>query len=266
MTANGIELGESGRLELGSYQLTRIGLGTNRLMRSAEAVAFVRSAVGAGIQMIDTAHRYTDGESEFAIGDATSSIRTRVFVATKGGGREPGRGRREAIEAEIGESLRSLRTDCIPLYYLHHIDPETPLEESLAAISDAKDRGQIEHIGICNVTIEQIERARTVAPIAVVQNHFSLVERKHENLVDYCAREGIVFVPYFPLRGDDPAIVHEIARQHQVTPHQIRLAWLLKRSPSILPIPGTLSIEHLNQNLAALQVQLSDAEFAELAA
>jgi len=168
------------------------------------------------------------------------------------------------LHAEIEESLRRLRTDSIPLYYLHRVDPETPLEESLAAIKQYRDRGKIRHVGISEVSIDEIERARRVVPIAAVQDHYNISERKHETVVDYCAREDIVFVPFFPLRGDGGTAVEEIAARHDAPPAQIELAWLLRRSPTILPIPGTLSPEHLEENLAALQIQLTDAEFETL--
>ena len=168
------------------------------------------------------------------------------------------------LHAEIEESLRRLRTHSIPLYYLHRVDQETPLEESLAAIKEYRDRGKIRHVGISEVSIDEIERARRVVPIAAVQNHYNISERKHETVVDYCAREDIVFVPFFPLRGDGGTAVEEIAARHEATPAQIELAWLLRRSPTILPIPGTLSPRHLKENLAALQIELTDTEFEAL--
>jgi aryl-alcohol dehydrogenase-like predicted oxidoreductase len=160
--------------------------------------------------------------------------------------------------------LRRLRTDTIALYYLHRVDPETPIEDSLAAINEYRERGQIRLVGISNVSIEQIERARRVVPVAAVQNHYNLSERKHEEVVDYCEREGIVFVPYFPLRGTGGPELDEIAVRHGASTFQITLAWLLRRSPVTLPIPGTLSLEHLRENVAALEIELSDEEFDAL--
>jgi aryl-alcohol dehydrogenase-like predicted oxidoreductase len=186
-------------------------------------------------------------------------------VATKGGGGGGGgRGRPENLQAEIEDSLRQLRTDSIPLYYLHRVDPETPLEDSLAAIKQYCDRGKIRHVGISEVSIDEIERARRVVPIAAVQNHYNLSERKHEAVVDHCERQDIVFVPFFPLRGDGGPALSEIATRHGATPGQITLAWLLRRSPAMLPIPGSLSLEHVNENMAALQIELTDAEFEAL--
>ena len=253
-------------VKLGDIEVGRIGLGTNRLTKTPENIAFIKSAVAAGVQMIDTAHSYTGGQSEETIGEALSPIPDGCVVATKGGFSGAGRGRPEVLRAEIEESLRRLRTDSIALYYLHRVDPATPLEESLGAIKEYRDRGRIRHVGISEVGIEQIERARKVVPIAAVQNQYNLSERKYDAVVDYCASEGIVFVPFFPLRGRGGAALGEIARRHAATTAQIVLAWLLRRSPGMLPIPGTLSLEHLKENLAATEIELTDAEFEALRA
>jgi pyridoxine 4-dehydrogenase len=249
-------------LRLGETELARIGLGTNRLTHTPEHVAFIREAVAAGVNLIDTAHIYTSGESEETIGAALSPSPEGCVVATKGGYRA-GEGRPEVLRSQIEESLRRLGTDAIDLYYLHRVDPRTPLEDSLAAIAEYRDAGKVRHVGISEVGIEQIERARQVVPIGAVQNHYNLSERRHEEVVDYCAREGIRFVPYFPLHGDPPALA-EIAERHRATPTQITLAWLLRRSPTMLPIPGTLSLEHVKENLGALEIELTDAEFQAL--
>ena len=226
---------------LAGVDVPRIGLGTNRLTTAPEHVAFVREAVAAGVRHIDTAHLYTGGESERAIGEALAGDREDVLVATKGGYRA-GEGRPEALRAQIEQSLRSLRTDAIGLYYLHRVDPETPLEESLGEIKAHVDRGAIRHVGISEVSVDQIERARAVVDIAAVQNRYNVAERGYDDVVDFCEREGIAFVPYYPLGGDgDP---------------RDQLVWLLQRSPVVLPIPGTLSIDHLRDNLAALEGDL----------
>jgi pyridoxine 4-dehydrogenase len=167
------------------------------------------------------------------------------------------------LRAEIEESLRRLRAESIPLYYLHRVDPETPLEQSLAAIKEYVDDGKIRHVGICEVGIDQIEQAREVVPIAAVQNRYNLSERSHEEVVDHCADEGIVFVPFHPLHGDAGPLA-EIAERRGATHAQIALAWLLRRSSTMLPIPGTLSIEHLKENLAALEIDLTEAELEAL--
>jgi aryl-alcohol dehydrogenase-like predicted oxidoreductase len=221
---------------LAGVEVPRIGLGTNRL--TTGHVDFVREAVAAGVRHIDTAHLYTGGESERAIGEALDGAGDEVLVATKGGFRA-GEGRPEVLQEQIEQSLRSLRTEVIGLYYLHRVDPETPLEESLGAIKAYVDRGAIRHVGVSEVSVEQIEQARRVVPIAAVQNRYNLADRGHDDVIDHCEREGIAFVPYYPLRGDDG------------TPNAVKLARLLERSPVVCPIPGTLSIAHLRENLAA---------------
>ena len=222
---------------LAGVDVPRIGLGTNRL--TTEHVAFIRDAVAAGVRHIDTAHLYTGGESERAIGEALEGAAEDVLVATKGGYRA-GEGRPEVLGAQIEQSLQSLRSEAIGLYYLHRVDPETPLEESLGAIKAYVDRGAIRHVGVSEVSVEQIERARQVVPIAAVQNRYNHAERGDEDVVDHCTREGIAFVPFYPLSGNGGL------------DNRAKLAWLLERSPVVLPIPGTLSIEHLRENLQAL--------------
>jgi pyridoxine 4-dehydrogenase len=250
------------RLTIGETNLTRIGLGTNRLTNTPQNVEFVRGAVAAGVNMIDTAHVYTGGESEATLGESLSTA-PRTVVATKGGF-SAAEANPDALRAQIAESLRRLRSERIGLYYLHRIHPEVPLEQSLAVLADHRDAGTIEHVGVSEVSVEQIERARAVVPIVAVQNHYNLTERRHEEVVDYCAAAGIMFVPYFPLRGGVPPELDEIAARHEATPTQIALAWLLRRSPTMLPIPGTLSLAHLRENLGALEIVLSDAEFEAL--
>jgi pyridoxine 4-dehydrogenase len=252
-------------VKLGDIDVARIGLGTNRLTKTSAHVALVKAAVEAGVQMIDTAYSYTGGQSEETIGTALDPIPDRCIVATKGGGGpDPGQGRPEILRAQIEESLRRLRTGSIALYYLHRVDPQTPLEESLAAIKEYRDRGQIAKVGLSEVGIEEIERARKVVPIAAVQNHYNLSERKYDAVVDYCAGENIVFVPFFPLRGNGGRALEEVAARRGATAQQITLAWLLRRSPAMLPIPGTLSLEHLKENLVALDIELTESEFQAL--
>jgi pyridoxine 4-dehydrogenase len=250
-------------LILGDTEVGRIGLGTNRLAHTSENVAFLREAVVAGIGLVDTAHLYTGGQSEETIGSALAPPHDGFLVATKGGFR-PGEGRPDVLRAQIEESLRRLRTERIALYYLHRVDPETPLEESLATIREYRDDGKIRHVGISEASVDQIERAREVVPIVAVQNRYNLSERQHDQVVDYCTREGLVFVPFFPLRGEGGPPLDEIAQRHGATAAQIALAWLLRRSPAMLPIPGTLSIEHLHENLGALEIELSDDDYQAL--
>jgi aryl-alcohol dehydrogenase-like predicted oxidoreductase len=243
---------------LAGVDVPRVGLGTNRLTTAAEHVAFVREAVDAGLRHIDTAHLYTGGESEQAVAAALDGVAEDVLVATKGGYR-PGEGRPEILRAQIEQSLRALRTDAIGLYYLHRVDPETPLEESLGELRAHVDRGTIRHVGLSEVTVDQIEAARAVLPVAAVQNKYNLAERAHDDVIDHCEREGIAFVPYYPLRGDGGPAVRSAAERLGASENQVKLAWLLRRSPAVLPIPGTLSIGHLRENLAALELDLGDA-------
>lgn len=249
---------------LAGVDVPRIGLGTNRLTTAPEHASFVREAVAAGVRHIDTAHLYTGGESERAVGEALEGAGDDVLVATKGGYGGAAQGRPEVLGAQIEQSLRSLRTEAIGLYYLHRVDPETPLEESLGAIKAYVDRGAIRHVGVSDVSVEQIERAREVVPIAAVQNAYNLADRRHDDVVDYCERERIAFVPYYPLRGDGAPGVARAAERLGVTENTVKLAWLLRRSSAVAPIPGTLSIEHLRENLAALELELDDA--ADIAA
>jgi pyridoxine 4-dehydrogenase len=244
---------------LAGVEVPRIGLGTNRLTTAPEHVGFVREAVAEGVRHIDTAHLYTGGESERAIGEALEGVREDVLVATKGAYRA-GEGRPEVLQGQIEDSLRSLRTDAIGLYYLHRVDPQTPLEESLGAIKAYVDRGAIRHVGVSDVSVAQLERARQVVPIAAVQNEYNLGDRRYDDVVDHCAREGIAFVAYYPLHGRGGPGVAAAARRLGVSENTVKLAWLLRRSPSLLPIPGTRSIEHLRENLAALELDLGDAE------
>jgi pyridoxine 4-dehydrogenase len=265
--------GETRTVRLGGREVARMGLGTNRLTRTPEHESFIRAAAEAGIGLIDTAHLYTGGQSEATIGAGLSRVgaangsmspgTSRPLVATKGG-YAGGEGRPEVLRAQIEQSLRVLRVDAIDLWYLHRVHRETPLEASLETVGEFVAAGHIRHVGLSEVGVEQIERGRKVLPIAAVQNHYSLVERRWDEVVDHCAREGIVFVPFFPLRGVAGPTIDRIAAAHGVTAHQVALAWLLQRSPAILPIPGTLSLHHLRENLAALDLELSADDLAAL--
>jgi len=255
---------ESTTLRIGDTDVPRIGLGTNRLTHTPENVAFIREAVELGVGMIDTAYTYTDGQSEQTIAEALSPIPVGWIVATKGG-YAPGTGRPEVLRTQIDESLRRLKADAIDLYYLHRVHEDTMLQDSVGTIAAYHDAGKIRHVGLSQVGIDQIETAREIVPITAVQNHYNLGERGWDGVIDHCAREGIVFVPYFPLKGSGGGrALDRIAERHGATAAQIRLAWLLRRSPATLPIPGTLSIEHLKENLAAREIELTDAEFETL--
>jgi pyridoxine 4-dehydrogenase len=247
---------------LGDREVARVGLGTNRLAHTPANVALIKGAVEAGVGVIDTAHTYTGGQSETTIGEALGATAS-TLVATKGGF-APGTGRPDVLRSQIEESLRRLRTDTIFLYYLHRVDPETPLEDSLATIKEYVDRGSIRHVGLSQVGVEQIEVARRVVPIAAVENHYNVRERGWDAVVDYCTAESIVFVPFFPLRGDGGPTLAEVARRRSIPASQISLAWLLRRSPQMLPIPGSLLLAHVKENVAALDIELTDAEFAAL--
>ena len=248
---------------LGDHRFSRIGLGTNRLTDTPENHDFLRRAVEAGVGLIDTAHLYTGGASEQAIGAALAPFPDDLVVATKGG-YHPGSGRPERLRAELEESFERLRTDTITLCYLHRVDPGVPLEESLGVLREFLDAGRIEHVGVSEMTVEQVERARAVVPVTAVQNEYNLAERRHEDVVDLCERENLLFVPFYPLHGAGGGRLAEFAGRYDATPEQIALAWLLKRSPGIVPIPGTLSLDHLKRNLAALDIELSDEDYAAL--
>jgi pyridoxine 4-dehydrogenase len=250
-------------ISLAGTEVRRIGLGTNRLTNTPENVEFIGAAVAAGLAHIDTAYLYTSGESEATIGSALELPRSGCIVATKGGYRA-GEGSPDVLRAQIEESLRRLRTQAIDLYYLHRVHPDTPLADSLAVIAEYRDAGRIRHVGVSEVGVDQIERARTVVPISAVQNRYNLGDREHDEVIDHCAEQGIVFVPYYPLHGTDTAAVTEIAERRGATATQIALAWLLHRSPAVLPIPGTLSLDHLQENLGALEIELTDDDLRRL--
>jgi pyridoxine 4-dehydrogenase len=240
----------------------RIGLGTNRLRNTAEDRDFLQQAVAAGLEFIDTAHLYTRGGSETAIGEALAPFPAELTVASKGAfakGDGP-----DDLMRHLELSLERLRTDRIDLYYVHRMHPEHSVEAMVSVLAEAREAGTIEHVGISQVSVEEIELAGTVTPIFAVQNEYSLAQRMHDEVVDLCAERSILFVPFFPLRGGDRETVAAIASAHDATPHQVKLAWLLKRSPAMLPIPGTRSIEHLRENLGALELELTDEEFERL--
>lgn len=241
--------------------IKRIGLGTNRLANTSENREFLEGAADAGVGMIDSAHLYASGESERAIGATLAPFADDLLVATKGGyhSNDPGK-----IRAEIEQSLQSLRTETIGLWYLHRVDDDVPLEETLGVVKEFVDSGQIEHVGLSQVDAETIERGATVVPIAAVQNEYNLGERGYDGVVDHCERHGIAFIPFFPLRGGDKARLAAIGDLYEITVQQAKLAWLLRRSDAILPIPGTLDPEHLRDNVGALEIELSDEDYAEL--
>jgi pyridoxine 4-dehydrogenase len=253
---------------IGELPVNRIGLGTNKITGSPQAASLLQYAVEAGINFIDTARLYTAGASETAIGDTLAPYPDGLVVATKGGyGSGEGDNRPESLRAELEESLRRLQTDRITLWQLHRVDPRVPLKQTMEVLKSFQADGLVQYLGLSEATVEQIAEARQYAEIVSVQNEYSLAERKHEPVVDYCTENGIVFIPWFPLRhltDQQVAMLKDIGSAHQATPEQIALAWLLKRSPQMLPIPGTLSKEHLQENIAAARIELSDDEYARL--
>ncbi len=257
-----------GTVKIGDKVVNRIGLGTNRITDTPEARHLLQHAVDIGVNFIDTAHRYGSGASELTIGKVIKPQYDRVVVATKGGYDYDGEnGSPAALRRELEESLNRLQTDCIDLYQLHRVDPRTPIEESVGALKTFQDEGKIRHIGLSEVSIAQIKVAQKVAPIVSVQNQYNVLERRYEDVLDYCTDQGIVFIPWYPLGGLEggagtlAVTLHEMAVKYHTTPQQLALAWLLKRSPVMLPIPGTLSIEHLEANMQTADIELSDEDF-----
>lgn len=244
-------------MRIGDREVGRVGMGSNRLENTEENRAFLRAAVAAGLDHIDTAHLYTSGESERTIGEALGPSPDGLTVATKGGYRDPAK-----LREELEQSLESLRTDSVHLYYLHRAG-KVPIEESVGTLAELQREGLIENIGISEVSIGEIDRACSVTRIAAVQNEYSLNERKHDEVIDYCAVEGIAFVPFFPLRGGGKA-VEEIAKERGVTENQVKIAWLLQRSDAMAPIPGTLSLDHVKENLEAERIGLTSEEIERL--
>jgi aryl-alcohol dehydrogenase-like predicted oxidoreductase len=261
------------RLGFGAMRITGDGIWGEPDDRGA-ALAVVRRAVELGVNLIDTADAYGPDVSEEILAEALHPYPDDVVIATKGGllRSGPGRWSRDARPEHLREacegSLRRLRLDRIDLYQLHAPDPKVPFERSVETIAALRDEGKVRLVGLSNVSVEQLERALSVTPVASVQNRFNLSDRASEDVLDACAERGIGFIPWFPLATGDLArpggALDEIAARHEASPAQIALAWLLARSPVMLPIPGTGSVEHLEENLAAALIELSDDEVAEL--
>src|SRR5215213_6986514 len=240
-----------------------------------ECKRVLRRAVELGVNLIDTADSYGPEVSENLIAEALHPYPDGLVIATKGGLRRTGPGRwpRDARPERLREccegSLRRLRLERIDLYQLHRPDPEVPLEDSLGALKDLQDEGKIRHIGVSNVSAEELERARAVVDVVTVQNRYNLVDRHAEDVLDACDAAGIGFIPWFPLstgslaRSGGP--LGELARAHDATPGQLAIAWLLARSPVVLPIPGTASEQHLEENVAASELELESKELDRLA-
>ena len=268
----------------GDLEVDRLGFGAMRITGKgiwgppddpANAVELLRRVVELGVDLIDTADSYGPFVSEDLIAEALHPYKTGVVIATKGGFTRSGPdewrpvGRPEYLRQCCEMSLRRLKLDTIDLYQLHRIDPKVSREEQFGLLADLRKEGKIRHVGLSEVSVEEIEAAREFVPIATVQNLYNLSDRKSEEVLDYCEREGIGFIPWFPVAAGDLAKpggrLDEAAKAHDATTAQIALAWLLKRSPVMLPIPGTSSIPHLEENVAARDLSLSDAEFESLA-
>ncbi len=226
-----------------------------------------------GVNFIDTADAYGPETNEYLIAETLSPYGDDLVIATKGGllrsgpGVWPRDGRPEHLKIAVNNSLRRLETEVIDLYQLHAIDEEVPLEDSLGALKEMQDEGKIRFIGVSNFSVDQLKRARKVVDFVTVQNRYNLSDREHDPVVDYCTENNIGFIPWYPLAvgelADDERL-EAIAERHDATTAQIALAWLLHRSPVMLPIPGTSSIEHLEENVAAGDIELTDDDLREL--
>jgi pyridoxine 4-dehydrogenase len=269
----------------GDLEVRRLGFGAMRITGDGiwgppddpeEAKRLLRRVVELGVSLIDTADSYGPEVSENLIAEALHPYPDDLVIATKGGLRRTGPGewprdaRPERLKECCEASLRRLRLERVDLYQLHAPDPEVPLEDSLGALRDLQQEGKIRHIGVSNVSAEQLERARAVVDVVTVQNRYNLADRSAERELEVCERDGIGFIPWFPLATGELARaggpLDELARSHEATPGQLALAWLLARSPVILPIPGTSSVDHLEDNVAATRISLDPDELERLAA
>jgi pyridoxine 4-dehydrogenase len=274
---------EAGTVGVGDLTVNRMGFGAMRLTGPGvigepadpeNSLAVLRRAVELGINFIDTAASYGPEINEHQIAQALQPYPDGLVIATKGGlhherhGEWIRDGRPETLRALCEASLKRLRVDRIDLYQLHSVDPAVPIEESVGTLVDLQREGKIRHIGLSNVDARQLAQARQVATIVSVQNRYNLVDRYSEGVLDACERDGIAFLPWFPLGFGN--LTHgagrlaDVALSRGATQAQIALAWLLRRSPVMLPIPGTSSLEHLEENVAAAALGLTDAEFGEL--
>ncbi|MBC7303543.1 MAG: aldo/keto reductase [Nocardia sp.] len=279
----------------GELKVDRIGYGAMRLSAAPEpgsdpgmghvwraptdrsaAAAVLRHAVRSGVTLIDTADSYGLGENEELIAEALHPYRDDVVIATKVGVARPSPtewvpvGHPAYLRQQAELSLRRLKLDHLDLLQLHRVDPNVPLADQIGALHQLREEGKVRHIGLSEVTVEQLRAAEQITPIAAVQNMYNLLTRAHEDVVDYTAERAIAFIPFFPVAmGAHTAPggpVAEVAAEVGATPAQTALAWLLHRSPTILPIPGTTSIEHLTENSGAADVLLSDDQYARLSA
>ena len=283
MSKKEISASQAGTVSLGNeISVNRVGYGAMRLTgpgiwgppkdRKA-ALAVLRRAVELGVNFIDTADSYGPGVSEELIAEALYPYPSDLVIATKGGWERPGPNQwthnatPDHLRVAIEGSLKRLRLDRIDVYQLHTPDNVVSFDVSIETLAELKREGKIRLVALSNVTQEHIERARRIVPIASVQNRYSFADREWDYVVDYCERNGIVFIPWFPLGAGRIAseVLSQVARAHHASPTQVALAWLLQRSSVMLPIPGTSSIEHLEQNVAAASLRLKDEEYNELA-
>jgi pyridoxine 4-dehydrogenase len=269
----------------GDLTVNRLGFGAMRITGPQitgppadrdQALAVLRRAVELDTNLIDTADSYGPYVSEELIYEALHPYPEDLVIATKGGlvrppgtpGEWPRNGRPEHLRQACEGSLRRLQVDRIDLYQLHAPDPDVPYEESVGALKELQDEGKIRHVGVSNVSIDQLMQARSIVDVVTVQNRFNLVYRDSTDVLEICERDGLGFFPWFPLAAGElarpGAVVDELARRHDASPGQIALAWLLARSPVMLPIPGTGSVAHLEENAAAAELKLSDEELREL--
>lgn len=261
------------RLGFGAMRITGPGVWGEPKDR-AESLAVLRRSVNLGVNLIDTADAYGPDVSERLIAEALYPYPESLVIATKGGLVRGGpddwspNGRPDHLRRALEGSLQRLRLDCIDLYQFHRPDPDVPLEESVGAISDLRNEGKVRFVGLSNVTTDQLQTAQGIVPIATVQNRYNLTDRESEDVLKACERENIGFIPWFPLATGDLArpggALDQMAKQHHATPSQLALAWLLKRSPVMLPIPGTSSVRHLEENLEAARIELSQDEFDQM--
>jgi aryl-alcohol dehydrogenase-like predicted oxidoreductase len=275
---------KTGEIMIGNdLRVTRLGFGAMRITGDgiwgepadrAGAVKVLQRAVELGINLIDTADSYGPNVSEEIIAEALHPYPPNLVIATKGGFQRPGpnrwveSGTPEHLRSACEGSLRRLRLDRIDLYQLHRIDPKVPAEDQLGTLKDLQAEGKIRHIGLSEVSVRQIEHAQTIVPIVSVQNRYSFVDRGSEDVLKYSEKRRIAFIPWFPLAagqlsGTD-SVVGRLAERWKASPSQVALAWLLARSPVILPIPGTSSIEHLEENVAAAGVKIDENKMQEL--
>jgi len=285
MSVKTVDASAAGIFRLGGdLPVNRIGFGAMRITGKGiwgppedhgEALRVLRRALALGVNLIDTADSYGPCVSEELIAEALHPYPEGLVIATKGGLERPGpdqwtpNGRPEHLRRAIEGSLRRLRVERIDLYQLHRIDPEVPADEQLGTLAELQREGKFLHFGLSETTVEEIEAARRVLPVASVQNRYNLQDRAQwEGVVDYCEAEGIAFIPWFPLAAGPLAReggpVDRIARKLGATPGQVALAWLLRRSPVMLPIPGTSKVAHLEENVAAAALELGDEALREL--